>query len=426
MNARRILFAMFALAHFGIDHAVAEDAPDPNEATLTGDWGGMRTRLTNAGVTLEFIHKSDVLAIAAGGLQRGAAWMGNTEAGLDIDLEVLLGWRGANAHIHYHSQLGAKFDRDYVGSFMGVDNIENGTNTAQFDGAWIEQALADDRLSLLAGLYAVDTEFKVTETSGLFLQPPYGASNEMAQPIFGAPQAAPVFPVGALALRARYATSDGSFYAQYALTDGVPGDPDEPRGTHIRLDERDGTFSILELGSAPQANEGGQAAAEGTFNKTAVGFWRYSERFDDPVDVDDGGDPRRRRSQGMYFLVERTLLREKADGAQGLSGFVRFGTASRNLHQADWVGSVGLIYQGLLAGRGEDVAGIAVTVNHASSKYRRLNDADRAQTSYEATYRAQIAPWFALIPTLQYFHNPNMDPGTDNTWIVGSRAEIAF
>ena len=405
--------------------AETEKSPDWNVETLSGDWGGSRSSLYDKGVMVELTHKSDVLAVVSGGIKHGSAWMGNTEAGIQMDLGKLLGWDASTAHIHVHSQLGGKFDRDHVGSFIGVDNIENGVNTGQFDHAWIQKNFSDDSLSVLAGLYAVDSEFYVTDTSGLFIQPPYGPGNELSQSGQSGP---PIFPLGALSIRVKYTSPDQNFYLQGALTDGVPSDPNNPRGTHIQLNKGDGSFSIVEFGYTPQEGGsagGGEPEAE-TFNKTAIGFWHYSARIDDPINLDAIGNPVRRISEGIYFLAERTLMTEKDRPSQGLSGFVRFGTASMDIHQADWTGSLGLRYRGLFSGRDDDIAGVAITVNHASDKYRRLNNADSSQTSVEATYRAQLNPWFALLPTLHYFHNPNMDSALKNAWIVGARAEINF
>lgn len=420
--------------------AAEEKGPDWNAQTLSGDWNGVRSGLYNKGITLGFTHKSDVLDNLSGGIKRGAAWLGHTEARMSMDLEKLAGWEAASAYLHYHSDLGSKFNTNYVGSFMGVDNIETGTNTAQFFHAWIQKSFMGDSLSVLGGLYPIDSEFYVTDTSGLFLQPPYGMANEVAQSGRNGP---PVFPVGALAVRVKYTSPGKLFYLQGAITDGVPGDPNNPHGTHIQLNKGDGTLSIVEFGYTPQGEEPpfepakpGELTEPETrvheeresFNKTAIGFWRYSNRFDDldPANVDAAGNPVQHRSQGAYFLAERALHVEKDHSSQGLSGFIRFGTASPDIHQADWTGSVGLRYHGLLEGRDDDIAGIAVTYNHTSDKYRRLNNADSGETNVEATYRAQLRPWLALQPTLQYMHNPNMDPAVQNVWIAGARVEINF
>lgn len=415
----RYFSVLTALACFA-SSAIAEEekSPEWNAQTLTGDWGGTRSNLYNKGINLEFTHKSDVMDNVSGGIKRGAAWMGHTEARMKMDMEKLLGWDATSAYIHYHSQLGSKFNRDYVGSFIGVDNIETGVNTAQFYHAWVQKNFSGDSLSVLAGLYPIDSEFYVTDTSGVFIQPPYGPGNELSQSGQNGP---PIFPIGALALRVKYTPPSKNFYVQGAVTDGVPGDPNNLRGTHIQLNKGDGTLSIVELGYTPQGNEESES-----FNKTAIGFWRYTARFDDLIDVDAAGNPLRRISKGAYFLAERTLMVKKEQPSQGLSGFVRLGTASQDIHQADWTGSLGLHYHGLIDGRDDDIAGIAVTLNHASDKYRLINSSDSSETSMEATYRAQVKPWLSLQPIVQYVRNPNMDTTQQNAWVTGIRTEINF
>ncbi len=413
--------------------AYAETSPDWNATTLTGDWGGARSKLYKNGVSVEIVHKSDVMGVVSGGIKHGAAWMGNSEVAVDMDLEKLLGWGSTTAHFHVHNQLGSKFNRDYVGSFIGVDNIEHVVNTVQIDRAWVDKSFFEEKLSILAGLYTIDSEFYVTETTGLFFQPPYGPGNELSASGQAGP---PIFPTGALGLRLKYTSANKNFYLQGALTDGVPGDPDNLRGTHIKLGDGDGTLGIVELGYTPQKEHhhsdsakpdgSGDEEADEFFNKTAIGFWHYSSKTDDLTDFDAQGNPKKRNSQGVYIISERTLLTEEGHPSQGLAGFIRFGTANKDNHQADWTGSIGLRYHGLFSGRDDDIAGIAITVNHASEKYRRANAAESTQTSLELTYSAQLKPWLALIPTLQYVHNPNMDPALSNTGILGARAEISF
>ena len=411
----KILF--FGLLLFGSAYAEEETDPDWNSETLTGNWGGARSTLYQHGVELELSHKSDILKNASGGLKRGSVWLANSDISVNIDMGKLAGLDATTVFVQYHVQHGDQakdFNGAYVGSFAGVDNIETGTNTGQFYQAWLQKNFADDSLSILAGLYAIDSEFYVTDTSGLFIQPPYGMSAEMAQTGQNGP---PVFPMGALALRVKYTASN--YYLQAALTDGVPGNPNNPHGTQIRLDSGDGTLSVAELGY--NASEEGQS-----FNKTAVGLWSYTARADDLVDVDALSNPIRRRDQGFYFLAERTLRAEQDDPAQGLSGFVRFGTVNKDVYQANWSGSLGLTYQGLFDGRDDDTAGIAVTTSHASSKYSQLNASDSSETVVEITYRAQLKPWLSVQPMAQHILNPNMDTTLQDVWVAGTRLEVTF
>ena len=408
MKDRLARVVCIGLVASNLAFAETEESPDWNAETLSGDWGGTRSSLYDNGITVELAHKSDLLASTSGGASRGSVWLMNSDAAVSLDMDKLAGWGTTSAFIQYHVQHGNKSINNYAGSFAGVDNIETGNSTGQFYQAWLQKNSADDSLSVLAGLYAIDSEFYVTDTSGLFLQPPYGMSAEMAQTGQNGP---PVFPMGALAVRVKYTASD--FYLQGALTDGVPGNLNNPHGTQIRLDKGDGTLSVVEFGYTPEVGDG-------EFNKTAIGLWRYSARANDLVDVDALGNPLRRPDQGFYFLAERTLL------AEGLSGFVRFGTVNKDVYQADWSGSLGLHYQGLFDGRDDDTAGIAVTTSHASSKYRQLNASGSSETVVEITYRAQLQPWLAVQPVLQRILNPNMDPALKDAWVAGVRIEMAF
>ena len=408
-KAKGALFILCVSGSFAT--ASAEEVPDFGADTLSGDWGGMRSRLWDKGIAIERTHKSDYLSNTSGGVQRGSVWLANTEAAISVDLGKHIGWNGTSAFIQYHAQHGNQpkdFNGSYVGSFAGVDNIETGNNAAQFFQAWLQKNLADDSLSVLAGLYAIDSEFYVTDTSGLFLQPPYGMSAEMAQTGQNGP---PIFPMGALAVRVKYSVSD--FYIQGVLSDGVPGNPAKPSGTYIKLDKGDGTLSAVELGYKP-ANE------DASISKTSIGLWNYTAPAADMVT----GEPRSDR--GAYLLAERTLMAEEGQPGQGLFGFVRYGMVNKDVYQADWSGSVGLHYQGLLDGRDDDEAGIAVTTSHASDKYRQLNASDSSETVIELTYRAQILPWMAVQPSVQRIINPNMNMAVSDASVVGVRVELAI
>lgn len=400
-----------AIMSAGTVSAAEETAcPDWSATTLTGGWGGARSSLCEKGVTVELVHKSDMLANTSGGIARGAVVLMNSEAKLGVDLDKLAGWEGVSAFAHYHVQHGNQSINNYSGSFAGITNIETGTSTGQFFQAWVQKNFAGDSMSLLAGLYAIDSEFYVTDVSGLFLQPPYGMAAEMAQTGRNGP---PIFPVGALGVRLKY-TGD-SYYIQAAVTDGVPGNPNNPHGTQIRFDKGDGSLSVVEFGYTPEA-------AEGQYNKTALGLWHYTARAADL----DPAVTAQRIDQGAYVLTERTLMAEADNPAQGVSGFARFGFVNKDVYQADWSGSIGLNYLGLFDGRDDDAAGIAITTSHASGKYRLLTGAKSSETIVELTYRAQVNDWFAFQPTLQYIRNPNMDPALKDAWVVGTRLEISF
>ncbi|MFA6014791.1 MAG: carbohydrate porin [Gallionellaceae bacterium] len=414
MIIKKISAVLAALMMSPLAVLAADECPNWKESALTGDWGGTRSTLCEKGVTVELTHKSDLLSNFSGGVSQGSAWLMNSEIAVGMDLNKLAGLEGASAFIQYHAQHGDLSINERTGSFAGVSNIETGVNTSLFYQAWLQQNLANDSLSLLAGLYAVDSEFYVTDTSGLFLQPPYGMSAEMAQSGRNGP---PVFPMGALGVRVKYSAAD--LYVQVALTDGVPGDPNNANGTHIRLDKGDGTLAVAEFGLTPQG-------AEGAIAKAAIGLWHYTTRAVAEEIVDANGMPLYGPDQGAYIIAERTLMAEQGNPGQGLAGFARFGVVNKDLYQADWSGSLGLNYQGPLEGRDDDAVGIAVANIHASSKYQLLNSSDSSETVVELTYRAQVQPWLAVQPSVQYISNPSMDPALKDAVVAGVRIEAGL
>lgn len=397
----------------------ANEAVNFNETTFSGDWNGKRTEWAAKGINLDFTHRSDVVSNLHGGIKRGSSWLGYTDARMRLDLDKLLGADGWTAHAQYHSELGGKPNDHYVGSFMGVNNIEVATNTAQFSQLWLEKNMFGDRLSVLGGLYALDSEFYVTDTSGIFLHPSMGIGTSIAQTGQNGP---PIFPMTALSARVKYTSTDKATYLQAALLDGVPGNTHDPHGTHVRLDKGDGTLAIIELGYQPSKLDN---APKGV-NKTAIGFWRYSARFDDLISVDVAGNPVQRQSMGWYLIAERALSAEKENPANGLSGFVRLGTATAGINQSDWSGSLGVSYTGLFDQRDDDVAALGMTVTHASDPYRTLNVSNSHESMVEATYKVQLKPWMSVQTSLQRIMHPNMEAAIKDAWVLGARLEVLF
>lgn len=138
-----------------------EKLPAWNGDTLTGNWGSLRDNLYKLGVNIGLTHKSDVLSNVSGGLKRGSAWEGHTEMRANFDLEKLLGWDSTGAYIHFHSNLGSKFNTNYIGGVIGVDNIEVATNTAQFDHAWLQKFFLPTSFQFYLGYTPLTLNFMI-------------------------------------------------------------------------------------------------------------------------------------------------------------------------------------------------------------------------------------------------------------------------
>jgi porin len=254
-----------------------------------------------------------------------------------------------------------------------------------------------------------------------------------------------IFDNSALGLRARWLTEDRSTYVLGAVLDGRPGDPDNPKGTHIKLGNGDGIMSIAEIGikpahgtawsESPSANSipvtaalPGAGSAADLVEKYAVGYWQYSARVDDLFGRDVDGTSTKRRSSGWYAFAERTLYR----GSGGdWAGFIRFSGTDGDSTPIMRAFNVGLSGQGLIAGRGEDSCGIAYSRATLSESFRAAQAlAGIATTAFESawelTYRIPIGKSLSVQPDLQRISHPGGDATRAPAVIVGARVEIVY
>ncbi len=418
-------------------YAAEEAAPDYSEDTLTGDWNGLRTDWYRRGLAVDLGYKSDMLRVNSGGLRRGGRPIGHFDLKAKGDLEKLIGWKGATAFVNFIYDSGGKTNRDNLGSLLGISNIEVPVDTTRFYQAWIEQSFADDEVTVLAGLYPIDTEFQVVESAGLFVQPPYGAAPDLA--LTRGPS---IFNNPALGVRVKWQSKDLGLYAMGAVLDGIPGDPDRPKGTHIRFQRGDGTMQIAEIGYQPPAVPAAPAAGvkdekeagakdekeSEAFEKYALGYWRYTAKVNDLVDLDANGNPELRSSSGWYALAERTLWRWDAGN---VTGFLRFGATDGNSTAIKQFYNVGARVRGLLPGREDDVFGLAHTRGNIGDKFRASQanagiTATAAESATELTYRVQVNKWLAVQPVIQWFRNPGATSDVPNATVIGARVELAL
>ncbi len=391
--------------------------------------------------TLEVVYTGEVMGTVRGGSARDAAYLDNLDLKLLLDGARLLDWRGAILFAYVLSNRGDN-PSAFAGDAQGVSNIA-APNAWRLYELWLQQNLANGRVSLLGGLYDLNTEFDVIQSAGLFLNSSFGIGPDYSQSGENGPS---IFPSTSLGLRVKVRPRP-SFYAEVAVLDAVPGDPDDPKATAVSLSSREGALLAAEVaffqGASTQPDPlttrpgarnrsrrigRGQEAARYD-GKIALGGWWYTSDFA-VIEAEVPGIPARSASYGVYVLGERTLYRE-ADGHEGLTLFSRLGLARARVNRfASYVGA-GAVYAGLLPGRADDEVGIGLAFANNGDPYLRLalgnGDADdRTEGVVEVTYRAQLLPWFAMQPDLQWILNPDTRAGRANALVLGMRAELAM
>jgi porin len=366
-----------------------------------------------AAIDLSVVYTAEVLRNSRGG-QRRAHYLDNLDVTVTVDAERAFGWQGATLFAYGLYNNGEPFSDDLVGAAQGVSNIETGVGAVRLYEAWIEQRFASDRASVKLGLYDLNSEFDAIEAAALFINPSHGIGPDFSQSGRNGPS---IFPVTSLALRGDYKLAD-RWFVRAAILDAVPGNPDRPKRTVLQLDG-EGALGVVELNYLDDRT------------KAAVGYWRYTGRFETFAPTSEAEPAQRRGNDGLYAFVERRLTRERVDDAQGLAGWLRMGFASEKLNPIGRYVSTGLSYTGPFKGRDEDQVGVALGLAEFGAPFRRSsalasNPLNRREVIIEATYRARLTRWLTLQPDVQYVINPGAEPATANALVLGLRAEIGF
>lgn len=350
-------------------------------------------------------YMADVMSNLDGGIETGSRYMDNLDVSLEVDAERAMGWTGATLFLYGVYNNGKALSGDLVGDAQALSSIETEVKAARLLEAWLDQRFWDDRASIRVGLYDLNSEFDVIETADLFLHAAQTNTFALAQSGRAGPS---VFPVTSFAARAEFQLSD-QVTLRTAVLDGVPGDPDHPKRTAIKLGDGDGALLVGEL----------EYSAERL--RAAAGYWRYTGRFED---LESGLD--RRGNDGIYALVEGRVYEDPDDPRRGLALFAHGGWASAHLNEFKYSLAAGAVYTGVLPARPEDDLGLAVAWVETGAPFKAAEDAMNREVAIELTYRARINEYLAIQPDVQYVINPGVAPELRDAFVVGLRLDLTW
>ncbi len=130
---------------------------------LTGDWGGLRSRLEERGIEPWAEYTSGFWANLDGGLDTGIRYEGFAGWGIDVDLGPLSGsdtWADTSFHIDWSSYHGRQPSEDLVGAFeLNFVSGWEAEDSVRFYQIYLEQEFFDGALLIDAGQLAADENF---------------------------------------------------------------------------------------------------------------------------------------------------------------------------------------------------------------------------------------------------------------------------
>lgn len=372
------------------------------EDALLGDWLGAKTKAEEHGIEMHSILSIDSVSNVQGGLREDETILGNYDFTVSLDTEKAGLWDNGT----FFTYVLGNFNTDgvpteFVGDLQASDNIEAAESIKLYE-AWYEHSFSDDAFGILFGLHDYNSEFDALEYAGGLINSSFGISPDISQ------VGPSIFSTTSVAARVRYSFLENG-YVLAAVYDGVPGNPNNPRGTHIKFSSEDGIFYATEIGVLGE---------ESDYYKLGLGSWYHTAEFEDFL------GNMRDENGGVYLIGEKKLFSE-VDVSQGLGMFAQLGFAQESRNAVDSYVGIGLQYTGLIEDRDEDTFSIGVARAQISGELQQqMQEVESHETAIEANYRIAFANYFALTPDIQWIINPGATKGVKDALVLGVRAEI--
>jgi porin len=372
--------------------ATASRAQD--QQWLLGDWNGKRQALAEEGFEFEFVLTVEGVQNVAGGIARSSRGLTNLDLIMDAWGKALGLSEDGDLHLYLLGNSGGA-PTEMIGDIQATSNIEAPDTFKVYEAYW-RQRHADDRIAWLLGLHDYNALFDSLDAASHFTNSSFGISPDISQ----VPPS--IFPTTSLAFIVSLLSGDVG-YVHLGAYDGGPGDPDDPQGTHIILDDDDGIFYALE----------GGIQNDQTHSKLAIGGWYRTTNFESEFSGRTYND-----NSGLYLIGETDLTDHWA-------GFFQLGNTDKDRNQIGWYGGVGFVYSALMTE--DDLFGIGMAYARNSEEYVDLNpSADEFEMALEFTYKFHPNPWLTVQPGLQFIKNPGMDPDLDDAVALSLRAYMSF
>lgn len=327
-----------------------------------------------------------------GGLATGTRNLANLDLSLSVDTQAAGWWSQGKLFIYVLGNYG-KPPSALSGELQTLSNIEADNNLTLYE-FWYEHSFAEGAVKLLLGLHDFNSTFYSLESASLFNLSSSGIGPEVAQ------VSPSIFPVTAATVHLTLSYKD--LYFLLAAYDGVPGDPDHPRGTHVKFAKDDGLFIASELGVAREQNY-----------KIALGAWRHTATVENPVNgsLTDF-------NKGIYFLAEKYI-------GEHLAAFAQYGIADERKNQLQQYLGYGLVYKNaFVAG---DNFGLAYARAENGEDFLNANpDFYSAETVVEISYLHPLMEKINIQYSLYSVVHPGMAPDLDNSLAAGLRLYLEF
>ncbi|MFC7338028.1 carbohydrate porin [Haloferula chungangensis] len=368
---------------------------------LTGDWGGRRSQLINAGVTPFLYYDTITSANVAGGIKDDLGFVGQVYGGFDLDLEKLFGWHGTTMKISGVNRHGNTISNS-VGGIYDPQTIYGGQTTYLYQ-LFLEKQF-NDEWSVKLGRVSADSDFAKSPLYG------YSLSTAINGPIRATllENSITSFPYAVWGGRVKYQPTDEHQFQLGAYQTGPDQWDFSEHGLDWSFRSEDGISVIAQYDWTPEIN-----GRESRFFVGAINSFRDFDNFDGVNTTD------------FLFRVYAHGEVETCDDFK-VFGMVTY-SGQDEVAKTPVQISAGANYQGMIPGRDDDHTFFFVTYGQLSNQYGDSIGEDVTQEIvYELGHRFQVAPAFFVQPSIQYIQNPGGTGAIDDALVLGAWVGMTF
>ena len=373
-----------------------------NSDNATGDWGGLRTKLEEKGITFasEYVNDNFIKAHCGLNNKRRFKSEGLINTSLELDTEKLGLWKGGKLFTNYTNLHGRGITEKYLGGLQAISSIEAERHNQLLE-YYYEQSLFKEKIKVKIGRQDANAEFCSLENAGDYINSSFGLIPNIPIPAYPAPG------LGVTTIVSPHKSID----LKYGFYDG----DSQPKTNAFRtaFDNKNGAVHITEVAFKPEI--------KGHQGNYIIGSWVHTG---DVEEITEAEEPRTfKTNKGFYTAFEQKIFNEKDKIDQGLSVIGQFGWAPSDRNEISRYYGVGIKYTGLIPKRDKDITGIGTAIADVSQRYKSI-DERTSETVLEVFHKIQLTNWLALQPSMQYIFKPG--GSGKNAFTMGIRSMITF
>ena len=395
-----------------------------DDATLTGDWGGARSRLEEQGIKLTGDYVSETMRNFHGGIKKGTRYAQQIRLGARFDLSKLLGTPDAGiVQLTLNDRRGNSASEDLVGNRLPAQEIYGGNYTRLSELSY-ERTIFTPDLDLKLGFMPMGNDF-----GGMSVLTNFVNAGFCAHPLsMSGGSGWTNYPTGNWGAELKYRVNP-DWLVQTAVFQVNPVTNSRSRYA-FRMSTVGTTGMIVPV------------EAVYTYHGALEGQYKFGAYYDTSNVQKIGQDSKAHGRHGAYVLADQTVWRNDQDGAQTVHLFGQATSTDKATSPFHHWYSVGAVLHKPFAGRDMDTVGVAYGRAVLNSRTRDLqveaaadlaaangiDNLDAGEQLIELSYGAQVTKWLTVRPDLQYVIEPGAFYGQNrgNALLAGFQVKATF